>query len=227
MQGKRLIVAAMAAVTFAGGAFAFAASLTVNTTQLGSGGSGVSSCDSHSVATSYTIAYDSTLKGFKVTNVTVNGIKAACATETMTVEVTGGASVPSSASLGEGSHVVVAGAPQTSHTVTATPNNSSSITAAAGTFSVADVGASISGTGVPANTTVSSVSADGVTATLSATATGTTSQSYTIADGTFTFTVGTTSTDGTINASTSPLPAAQVQDVHVAFNGGTPTNSAP
>lgn len=106
---KRFIVAGVAALTLAGGAFAFADSLTVNTTQLGSGGTGVTSCQGPTtpVNVSYTTAYDATLKTFKVTNVAVANIAAACDVASgpkLTVEITGAAN----ASLGEGFHNMLA-----------------------------------------------------------------------------------------------------------------------
>jgi hypothetical protein len=68
--------------------------------------------------------------------------------------------------------------------VTATRTNASpTITAAAGTFHKGDIGRTVTGTGVPANTTISAV-ASGTSATLSANATASGSSSLALGEST-------------------------------------------
>jgi hypothetical protein len=64
-------------------------------------------------------------------------------------------------------------------TVTVTKNSTAAITAAAGTFSTKDVGRPITGTGIPASTTLAAVASD-VAATLSAAATTSTANAAVI-----------------------------------------------
>jgi hypothetical protein len=85
---------------------------------------------------------------------------------------------------------MVAGRTTEARTATVgTTNTSAAITGAAGTFDSTDVGRSITGTGIPASTTISAV-ASGTAATLSANATATGSITATfaaVADGSLGF----------------------------------------
>jgi hypothetical protein len=84
----RTILALVAGLTVFGAVFAFAATLNVGTTALSAGNATVSSCDSDGVNATYTLAYDSAIPGYKIAGVTVNGINAACAGKSVTVNLT-------------------------------------------------------------------------------------------------------------------------------------------
>jgi hypothetical protein len=84
----RTVLALVAGLTVFGAVFAFAATLNVGTTALSAGNATVSSCDSDGVNATYTLAYDSAIPGYKVAGVTVNGINAACAGKSVTVNLT-------------------------------------------------------------------------------------------------------------------------------------------
>jgi hypothetical protein len=70
--------------------YAFAATLGVTSNTLSAGNQSVTTCTS-SVNASYTIAYDSTLPGYRVSGVNLNNLLAACVGKTITVDLTGAA----------------------------------------------------------------------------------------------------------------------------------------
>ncbi|HVM18251.1 MAG TPA: hypothetical protein VM290_11775 [Gaiellaceae bacterium] len=109
---KPLLSLTVGAVAFSA-AVGFAATLGVSSGSLGAGNASVSSCD-EAVTVAYSPAYNTTgTAGFKVASVTVNGIDgAACAGQTLRVEVVGAAN----ASLANGNAPIVAS--DTSKTVT-------------------------------------------------------------------------------------------------------------
>jgi hypothetical protein len=106
---KRFAVAlAISAIVF-GAVFAVAASLGVTSDTLGAGGASVVSCDTDGVTTSYAVGYDSSIPGYKVSSVTVNGIDGtACNGKTMRVTLTG----TSNASLAERTATLGSGSSQ-------------------------------------------------------------------------------------------------------------------
>jgi hypothetical protein len=71
---KRIAVAIASGTVIFGGVYGFAASLGVSSTSLGSGNSAVASCQSTTLTPSYANSYDSTIPGYKVGVVTVNGL---------------------------------------------------------------------------------------------------------------------------------------------------------
>ena len=77
-SSKKLIFGlAVGAVAFAG-VFAMAASLGVGSNSLGAGTADVASCDTDGVDHTYDTAYAAGLPGYRVTQVQVTGIAAAC-----------------------------------------------------------------------------------------------------------------------------------------------------
>jgi len=109
LKRKPILSLAVGAVAFSA-ALAFAASLTVDGGSLGAGNAAVSSCDQDGVDVAYTSEYDSSMPGFKVTEVEVSGIDVACDGNELKVEVVDS----SDGSLASGT-VTIAG---TSETVT-------------------------------------------------------------------------------------------------------------
>ena len=71
---KRIAIASASAAVIFGGVYGLAASLGVSSQSLGSGNSAVASCQSTTLTPSYATTYDSTLPGYKVGVVTVNGL---------------------------------------------------------------------------------------------------------------------------------------------------------
>jgi hypothetical protein len=87
---KRTLVAIVLALTIFGAVYGFAATLNVGANTLSAGNASVASCETSGTPTgTYTIAYDSTLPGYKVATVVVTGIDAACNTKSMSVTLTG------------------------------------------------------------------------------------------------------------------------------------------
>ena len=71
---KRLAIALGIGTIVFGGVYGFAASLGVSSQSLGSGNAAVASCQTTALTPSYATAYDSTIPGYKVGVVTVNGL---------------------------------------------------------------------------------------------------------------------------------------------------------
>jgi hypothetical protein len=103
LRRKPILALVVGAVVFSS-AFAFAATLGVSAGSLGAGNAAVTSCTS-AIATNYTVAYDSTLPGYKVNNVTVTGTLTSCANKSLTVDLVNGSNV----SVGQITHTVTAG----------------------------------------------------------------------------------------------------------------------
>jgi len=99
---KRALVAILVAGAVFGGVFAFAASLTVNSDNLGAGNADVDSCDEDSVDASYTVAYDAAKDFWKVTHIVVSNVNVLCNGETLSATLTDGAG----ASIGTASATV-------------------------------------------------------------------------------------------------------------------------
>ncbi|MCP3856579.1 MAG: hypothetical protein GY698_17840 [Actinomycetia bacterium] len=86
MGRKRYVVAAAAAAVAMLGAAAMAATLGgITSDNLGADRSVVASCDTDGVTTAFTVAYDATDARDEVTAVTVGGVDASCAGQTLTV----------------------------------------------------------------------------------------------------------------------------------------------
>lgn len=75
-MNKRLLIGLASAGIVGGATFGFAATLPTASSNLGAGGAGIASCDADGVAVTYDVAYTAT--GYKVTNINVDGIAAAC-----------------------------------------------------------------------------------------------------------------------------------------------------
>ena len=132
LKRKPILALVVGAVVFSS-AFGFAATLNVTGQTLGAGNAAVSSCAS-GVTTAYTVAYDNTIPGYKVTGVTVTGTFTSCSGKSAVVDLVNS----SNTSLGQMTKTI-SGAEATGGSFSLTP--SGSINAA----SVADVHAVISG----------------------------------------------------------------------------------
>jgi hypothetical protein len=86
---RRTILAVVLALTIFGAVYGFAATLSVGTNTLSAGNASVASCETASATGTYTVAYDSTLPGYKVATVNVTGIDAACNGKAIAVTLTG------------------------------------------------------------------------------------------------------------------------------------------
>ena len=104
---NKYAIAAIAAIVAFGGFLAMAATLGgITAANLGADSSVIASCDTDGVTTSYTVAYDATDARDEITAVTVAGVDAACAGQTLTVTLTDGSDVQ----LDQTSVTAVAGA---------------------------------------------------------------------------------------------------------------------
>ena len=86
---RRTVVALVLALTIFGAVYGFAATLSVGANTLSAGNASVASCETASATGTYTVAYDSTLGGYKVATVNVTGIDAGCNTKNISVTLTG------------------------------------------------------------------------------------------------------------------------------------------
>ena len=92
LMKKRTIFAALLSLTIFGAVYGFAATLNVGTNTLSAGNATVASCQASGTPTgTYTVAYDSTLGGYKVSGLTVTGLDAGCASKAISVTLTGAA----------------------------------------------------------------------------------------------------------------------------------------
>jgi hypothetical protein len=97
---RKLALASVAGALMFVSVYAFAASLNVSSQTLGAGNSVVASCipsPANSVTISYQTTYDSTIPGYRVSQVTINGVLPACANKNVAVTLTNASNV----SLGE------------------------------------------------------------------------------------------------------------------------------
>jgi hypothetical protein len=87
---KRTVFSIVLALTIFGAVYGFAATLNVGANTLSAGNASVASCQASGTPTgTYTVAYDTTLAGYKVSGVTVTGLDAGCATKAVSVTLTG------------------------------------------------------------------------------------------------------------------------------------------
>ena len=99
---KRTVIVVVLALMLFGAVYGFAATLNVSASQLSAGNASVGSCQATGSPTgTYTIAYDASVPGYKVSGVTVTGMDPACDGKTVAVTLTGTAN----ASLASGSAV--------------------------------------------------------------------------------------------------------------------------
>ena len=100
---RKTLFALVLALTIFGAVYGFAATLNVGTNELSAGNATVASCQASGTPTgTYSVAYDSSITGYKVSGVTVTGIDAGCASKTVSVTLTGagGASLGSVSGTG-------------------------------------------------------------------------------------------------------------------------------
>jgi hypothetical protein len=103
---RRTLFAVVLALTIFGAVYGFAATLDVGANSLSAGNASVASCQSSGTPTgTYTVAYDSSIPGYKVSGVTVTGLDTLCATKAVSVTLTGALN----ANLGTITGVVPAG----------------------------------------------------------------------------------------------------------------------
>jgi len=87
---RKTLFALVLALTIFGAVYGFAATLNVGTNELSAGNATVASCQASGSPTgTYSVAYDSSITGYKVSGVTVTGIDAGCASKTVSVTLTG------------------------------------------------------------------------------------------------------------------------------------------
>jgi len=92
LMKKRTIFAALLSLTIFGAVYGFAATLNVGSNTLSAGNATVASCQASGAPTgTYSVAYDSTLGGYKVSGLTVTGLDAGCASKAISVTLTGAA----------------------------------------------------------------------------------------------------------------------------------------
>ena len=99
---KRTLGPAVLVLTVFAAVYGFAATLNVGANQLSAGNAAVASCQASGTPTgTYSVAYDPTVPGYKVSGVTVTGMDPACNGKTVSVTLTGAAN----SSLASGSAV--------------------------------------------------------------------------------------------------------------------------
>jgi hypothetical protein len=94
---RRAVVALLIGAAVFGGIYGLASSLNVSAKSLGAGNSAVAACQSGTLTASYATSYSSTIPGYQVGVVTVNGLASTCYSMAFKVELVNS----SNASLGE------------------------------------------------------------------------------------------------------------------------------
>lgn len=85
---RRLLLASLAAITVFAAVYGFAATLNVTSNKLSAGNVAVQSCQATAPNSTYDVAYDSTLQGYKIADVVVTGLDANCAGKAVDVTLT-------------------------------------------------------------------------------------------------------------------------------------------
>lgn len=107
---KKLLIALAVGVAVFAAAYASAATLGgLNSDDLGSDDDVVASCDSDGVVVTYDTVYSAASAAYIVDKINVTGVDAACAGQTIKATLSGGATIPSDASLTEVTQPAVAG----------------------------------------------------------------------------------------------------------------------
>jgi hypothetical protein len=89
---RRTLFAVVLALTIFGAVYGFAATLNVGANTLSAGNASVASCETVGTPTgTYTVAYDSTVPGYKVATITVTGLDIGCASKAISATLTGAA----------------------------------------------------------------------------------------------------------------------------------------
>ena len=118
---NKYVIASIAAIIAFGGFLAMAATLGgITADNLGADSSVIASCDTDGVTTSFTVAYDATDARDEITAVTVAGVDAACAGQSLTVTLTDGSDVQldqTSVTAVSGANVVTATTPASAEAV--------------------------------------------------------------------------------------------------------------
>jgi hypothetical protein len=99
---KKWLLAIVASAMVFSSAYAFAATLNVTSSSLGAGNAAVTSCAA-TITAAYTVAYDSTLPGYRVSGVNLNNLTA-CSGKAITADLTGAGN----ASLSQVTYTVLA-----------------------------------------------------------------------------------------------------------------------
>src|SRR5690349_9152457 len=99
---KRVTIAALSAAALGIGVASAASLNGLTSSSLGAQDTVVASCDSNGVSLAYTNAYDATTGKYRTTSVTVSGIDAACANQSLSVTLKDS----TGASIGAGSATV-------------------------------------------------------------------------------------------------------------------------
>ncbi len=90
---KRAIIAIALAAVIGSGIYGLAASLSVNSQTLGAGNTAVAACQSTALSVTYATSYDSTIPGYEMGTVTVNGLDTTsstnCASKSYKISLTG------------------------------------------------------------------------------------------------------------------------------------------
>jgi hypothetical protein len=121
---KKTLFALLLSLTIFGAIYGFAATLNVGANQLSAGNASVASCQASGTPTgTYSIAYDTTLGGYKVSSVTVTGIDTNCASKAVSVTLTGSANsnlgtITGTAPVGGGSLALTPGSTISAASVT-------------------------------------------------------------------------------------------------------------
>jgi hypothetical protein len=123
---KRTLFAALLALTIFGAVYGFAATLSVGANSLSAGNASVASCQATGTPTgTYSVAYDATIPGYKVSQVTVTGMDPACNGKIVSITLTGAAN----ASLAGGNVTYSSAASNTTAVISSLPTvNAASVT---------------------------------------------------------------------------------------------------
>jgi hypothetical protein len=89
LMKRKTIFALVLALTIFGAVYGFAATLNVGANTLSAGNATVASCQTTGTPTgTYTVGYDSSISGYKVSGLTVTNLAAGCASKTVSLTLT-------------------------------------------------------------------------------------------------------------------------------------------